>query len=110
MQTTNVATLYFVQFGNTTTYRRLSELLKYQGIYGVEIQAFNKLILEIKKLEQIYPLVQQAVPMEKDPPLPVNSSSSPVPHALHQILRMISPPMVDNSYAWVSTMSSIFLL
>lgn len=84
------------------TYRLLSELLKYQGIYGVEIQAFNKLILEIKKLEQIYPLVQQATPMEKDPQHPVNSSSSPVPHALHQIVRMISPPVADNSYAWVS--------
>ena len=84
------------------TYRLLSELLKYQGIYGVEIQAFNKLILEIKKLEQMYPLVQQVMPMEKDPQHPVNSSSSPVPHALHQIVQMISPPMVDNSYAWVS--------
>lgn len=78
-------------------YRRLSEMLKYhQRLYGVDIKAFHNLIVKVKQLEKTF------LAMSDTSHVPPVSSSSPVPQALHQVLRVVSPPVQGAMEQWVS--------
>ena len=85
---------------NRTIFSRLSELLKYhRKLYGIDTVAFHKLIQEVKKLEKTF-LADEST--GQSVPHVCASSSSPVPHVLHEVLRVVSPQMQHSRQQWVS--------
>ena len=85
---------------NRTIFSRLSELLKYhRKLYGIDTMAFHKLIQEVKKLEKTF-LADEST--GQSIPHVHASSSSPVPHDIHEVLRVVSPQMQHSLQQWVS--------
>ena len=86
---------------NVNYFSRLAELLKYhRKLYGIDTAAFHKLVLEMKKLEKTFLSDRTASSTSQSVPV-CASSSSPVPQALHEVLRIVSPQMQHSLQQWV---------